>query len=40
VLLAVVGGINELVLQRLVEHGTGTLSELAPTVDELLDRFL
>jgi AcrR family transcriptional regulator len=37
-LLALLGGINELVLQHLVEREPETLPELAPTVEELIDR--
>ncbi len=37
-LLAVLGGINELVLQHLVEHDAATLVDLAPTADELIER--
>ena len=38
VLLALLGGINELALQHLVAHDAATLPELAPTVDVLLGR--
>ena len=38
ILLAVLGGINELVLQHVLEQGAATLAELAPTVDELIAR--
>jgi len=37
-LLAVLGGINELCLQHLVEHDAATLPSLAPTVEELVER--
>jgi AcrR family transcriptional regulator len=37
-LLAVLGGINELVLQHLVEHEAATLIDLARPVDELIER--
>ena len=37
-LLALLGGINELVLGHVVEHGTETLPELAPTIEELIER--
>jgi AcrR family transcriptional regulator len=37
-LLAVLGGINELVLQHLVEHDAATLVDLAATADELIAR--
>jgi AcrR family transcriptional regulator len=37
-LLALLGAINELVLEHLVERGAETLPELAPTVEELIDR--
>jgi AcrR family transcriptional regulator len=40
ILLAVLGGINELVLEHVVEHGAGTLVDLTPTVEQLLDRLL
>jgi len=38
VLMAVVGGIGELVLQHIVEEGTTTLPDLLPTVVELFER--
>jgi len=38
VLMAVVGGIGELVLQHVVEAGPESLPELAPSVIELIDR--
>jgi AcrR family transcriptional regulator len=38
IVLAVLGGINELVLQHVVERGAETLPELAPIVDELIER--
>jgi AcrR family transcriptional regulator len=38
VLMAVVGGIGELVLQHIVEDGTTTLPDLLPTVVELFER--
>jgi AcrR family transcriptional regulator len=38
VLMAVVGGIGELVLQRIVVDGVATLPELAPTVVDLIER--
>jgi AcrR family transcriptional regulator len=37
-LMGVVGGIGELVLQHIVEQGTGTLPDLLPTVVELFER--
>ena len=37
-LIALLGGINELVLEHLVERGPETLPELAPTVEELIAR--
>jgi AcrR family transcriptional regulator len=37
-MMAVVGGIGELVLQHIVEDGTSTLPELLPTVVELFER--
>jgi AcrR family transcriptional regulator len=38
VLLGVCGGILELVLQHLVARGAASLPELAPTIDELVER--
>jgi AcrR family transcriptional regulator len=38
VLMAAVGGIGELVLQHVVEHGPATLPDLQPAVVELLER--
>lgn len=38
VLMGVVGGIGELVLQHIVEHGVETLPELEPAVVELIER--
>jgi AcrR family transcriptional regulator len=37
-LLALLGGINELVLEHLVEREPESLGELAPTVEELIER--
>ncbi len=37
-ILALLGGINELVLEHLVEHGAESLPELLPTVEELIVR--
>jgi AcrR family transcriptional regulator len=37
-LLALLGGINELVLEQLLESGAVGLAELTPTVHELIDR--
>jgi hypothetical protein len=37
-LLALLGGINELVLQHLVDKGASTLSDLAPAVEALMQR--
>jgi AcrR family transcriptional regulator len=36
ILLALLGGINELTLQHLMKHGPGSLPELQPTIDELV----
>jgi hypothetical protein len=38
ILLAVGAGVNELVLQHLLEGGAESLPELAPAVEALLDR--
>jgi AcrR family transcriptional regulator len=38
VLMAVVGGIGELVLQQIVERGVAALPELEPTIVELIER--
>jgi hypothetical protein len=38
VLLALLGGINELTLQHLLKHGAESLAELKPTVEDLVDR--
>jgi hypothetical protein len=38
VLMAVVGGIGELVLQQIVEQGVAALPELEPTIVELIER--
>lgn len=38
IVLALLGGINELALQHLVAHDAATLPELAPTVDVLIER--
>jgi AcrR family transcriptional regulator len=38
VLLALLGGINELTLQHLLKHRAESLRELEPTVDDLVDR--
>jgi AcrR family transcriptional regulator len=37
-LLALLGGINELVLQRLLDGDASTLPELAPTIEALVER--
>ena len=37
-LLALIGGINELVLQHLVAHEAATLPSLAPAIDDLIER--
>ena len=37
-MLALLGGINELVLQHVVEKGASTLPKLAPTVEALMQR--
>jgi AcrR family transcriptional regulator len=38
ILIALLGGINELVLQHLVARGARTLPDLAPVVDTLIER--
>jgi AcrR family transcriptional regulator len=38
ILLALLGGINELTLQHLLKHGTESLPDLNPTIDDLIDR--
>ena len=37
-LLALLGAINELVLQHVIEHDAASLAELTPTVHDLIDR--
>lgn len=38
ILLALLGGINELTLQHLLKHGAESLPDLQPTVDDLVTR--
>jgi hypothetical protein len=38
VLLALLGGINELTLQHLLKHGAESLVDLQPAIDDLINR--